>query len=64
MLGIVYLAIVWTLSALIRLLERRLALPERPGAMPDWAEPAARYMLSGACRTRCGSRRSPSSGAR
>jgi His/Glu/Gln/Arg/opine family amino acid ABC transporter permease subunit len=28
-LGIVYLALVWTLSALIRLLESRLALPER-----------------------------------
>jgi His/Glu/Gln/Arg/opine family amino acid ABC transporter permease subunit len=28
-LGVVYLALVWTLSALIRLLESRLALPER-----------------------------------
>ena len=27
-LGIVYLVLVWSLSALIRLLERRLALPE------------------------------------
>jgi ABC-type amino acid transport system permease subunit len=27
-LAAVYLVIVWTLSALIRLLERRLALPE------------------------------------
>jgi ABC-type amino acid transport system permease subunit len=28
-LAVVYLVIVWTLSALIRLLEARLALPER-----------------------------------
>jgi ABC-type amino acid transport system permease subunit len=28
LLAIVYLALVWTLSALIRLLENRLALPE------------------------------------
>jgi ABC-type amino acid transport system permease subunit len=28
-LGVVYLGLVWTLSALIRLLEARLALPER-----------------------------------
>ena len=28
MLGIVYLTLVWSLSAVIRLLERRLALPE------------------------------------
>ena len=28
LLGIVYLTLVWSLSALIRLLERRLALPE------------------------------------
>jgi ABC-type amino acid transport system permease subunit len=28
MLGIVYLILVWSLSAVIRLLERRLALPE------------------------------------
>jgi polar amino acid transport system permease protein len=28
-LGIAYLAVVWTLSALIRLVEARLALPER-----------------------------------
>ena len=27
-LGVVYLAIVWTLSALIRVVEGRLALPE------------------------------------
>jgi len=27
-IGVVYLALVWTLSALIRLLESRLALPE------------------------------------
>ena len=28
MLAVVYLALVWTLSAVIRLLESRLALPE------------------------------------
>ena len=28
MLGVVYLTLVWSLSALIRMLERRLALPE------------------------------------
>jgi len=28
LLGIVYLVLVWSLSALIRTLERRLALPE------------------------------------
>jgi len=28
-LAVTYLALVWTLSALIRLLEKRLALPER-----------------------------------
>jgi len=27
--AVTYLAIVWTLSGLIRLLERRLAIPER-----------------------------------
>ena len=30
MLAVIYLAIVWTLSALIRLLENKLALPETP----------------------------------
>ena len=49
MLAVVYLALVWTLSAVIRLLE---SPPRAPGdardvALPDWVEPVARYMLDG-----------------
>ena len=46
MLALTYLIIVWSLSALIRLLESHLALPEDAKmSLPDWIEPVARYML-------------------
>jgi len=48
-LAIVYLALVWSLSAAIRLLENRLALPEAryvaPLMFPDWAGPVAHYVI-------------------
>ena len=46
MLAITYLVIVWSMSALIRILERHLALPEDAAmSTPDWVGPVARYML-------------------
>ena len=44
-LGVVYLALVWSLSAAIRLLEARLALPEAARCSPDWVGPVAHYIL-------------------
>src|SRR5215211_5200812 len=45
-LAVIYLVLVWTLSALIRLLESRLALPESRYVpeLPDWSRPVAKYI--------------------
>ena len=45
-LAVTYLVIVWSLSAVIRLLESHLALPEeREVNVPEWTEPVARYVI-------------------
>ena len=44
-LAVAYLVIVWTLSALIRLVESRLALPEPSLMLPQWFHDTAEYIL-------------------
>ena len=57
-LAVVYLALVWTLSALIRLVERRLALPEGRDVAAARLGRAGRRGTSSrrACPARCASR--------
>ena len=57
-LGVVYLALVWTLSATIRLLESRLAHPGEQDRCPTGSTPVARYILTEGFRERSTSPRS------
>ena len=49
-LAVVYLALVWTLSALIRLLESRLALPEEPLSCPTGSSRSPLHARGGPAR--------------
>ena len=50
-LAVAYLAIVWTLSALIRLVESRLA-PRSRLMLPQWFHDTAEYILRAGSGTR------------